>query len=361
MPADELYMQRALRLARQSPRLPYPNPWVGCVIVRRGSMIARGLHRGAGTAHAEVEALAGAGARGATLYVNLEPCCHHGRTPPCTDAILKAGVSRVVYAVRDPNPAVNSRGAAILRKHGVQVTAGVCFAEAAALNEVYLKFRATGMPFVTAKIAATLDGKIATRSGESKWVTDAEARRHARKLRAQHQAVVVGVKTILADNPHLGPRLANAGEPWRVVLDSALRTPPNARVVKTGKCIVACTGRAGERQRQTLMRAGAQVWSFPGRRVPLRLLLRRLVASEVLSVMVEGGGQTLGSFFDAGLVDRVYWYLAPIIVGSVKSRAAVAGRGAGRLSEAWRLREAAVKRVGGAWLLRGNVSRWALA
>jgi len=361
--SDDRYMRQALRLARQSPSLPYPNPWVGCVIVHDGKIAGRGFHRGAGTSHAEVEALARAGprARGAMLYVNLEPCCHHGRTPPCTDAILKAGVSRVVYALRDPNPSVSGRGARILKRRGVRVTEGVCAAEAAALNEVYLKFRSTGLPFVTAKVAATLDGKIATRSGDSKWITDATARRHARMLRGWNQAIAVGVNTVLADDPHLGPRSSGAQEPWRVVLDSTLRTPLRARVVKSGRCIVACTRAASPRKREALLRAGAQVWSFPGARVPLRGLLRRLAAEGVLSLLVEGGGEILGSFLDQDLVDRFYWYLAPAIVGSAKSRPAIAGRGVARLSQARRLCNVSIQDVGNATLIRGGLSRWALS
>ena|SRR5487761_351007 len=361
--SDEHYMRQALRLARQSPSLPYPNPWVGCVIVHRGKIAGCGFHRGPGTSHAEVDALARAGARarGSTLYVNLEPCCHHGRTPPCTDAILRAGVGRVVYALRDPNPEVGGRGAAILKRQGVQLAEGVCAAEAAALNEVYLKFRSTGLPFVTAKVAATLDGKIATRSGDSKWITDAAARRHARMLRGWNQAVAVGINTVLADDPHLGPRSARAAEPWRVVIDSGLRTPLRARVIRSGRCIVACTHAASSHRRQALLHAGAQVWPFPGARVPLRSLLRRLAAKGILSLLVEGGGEVLGSFLDQNLVNRFYWYLAPAIVGSAKSRPAIAGRGIAHLSQAWRLRNVSIRTIGNACLIRGDLSGWAIS
>ncbi|MGH9376041.1 MAG: bifunctional diaminohydroxyphosphoribosylaminopyrimidine deaminase/5-amino-6-(5-phosphoribosylamino)uracil reductase RibD [Terriglobia bacterium] len=360
---DERTMQQALRLARQSASLPYPNPWVGCVIVRNGKIVGRGFHRGPGTSHAEVEALtqAGSQARGATLYVNLEPCCHHGRTPPCTGAILESGISRVVYALRDPNPEVSGQGARLLKRRGVSVDKGACAEEAAALNEVYLKFRSTGLPFVTAKVAATLDGRIATRTGNSKWITDAAARRHARMLRGSNQAVAIGVKTVLADDPRLGPRSAGAPDPWRVILDSRLRTPPRARVVTSGRCILACGGAASRRRQEALLRAGAQVWSFPGTRVPLRGLLRRLAAEGILSLLVEGGGEVLGSFLDQNLVDRFYWYLAPAIVGSAESRPAVAGRGVARLSQARRFRSASIQSCGDAWLIRGNLSRWALS
>src|SRR5579859_4883690 len=180
-PSPEYFMRQALRLARHSLTLPYPNPWVGCLIVRKGKIVGRGTHRGAGTNHAEVEALeqAGARARGAALYVTLEPCCHYGRTPPCTDAILSAGVRKVFYALRDPNPLVAGRGAKILKIRGLEVTGGLCSLEAALMNEVYLKYVATGLPFITVKVATSLDGKIATRTRQSKWITDKEARRHS--------------------------------------------------------------------------------------------------------------------------------------------------------------------------------------
>jgi diaminohydroxyphosphoribosylaminopyrimidine deaminase/5-amino-6-(5-phosphoribosylamino)uracil reductase len=360
---DEDYMREALRLARKSRALPYPNPWAGCVIVQNGRVAGRGFHRGAGTIHAEVEALAEAGerARNATLYVNLEPCCHFGRTPPCTDAILRAGIRRVVYALRDPNPEVAGRGARILKRHGVRVQQGVLAAEARALNEVYLKFRGAGLPFVTVKIATSLDGKIATRAGESRWITDAVARRRARELRSSHQAVLVGINTILADDPHLGSRMRGAPEPWRVVLDSRLRIPLGAQVLARGRCILAATRAASVRKREALQRAGAEVWVFPGKRVPLASVLKRLASQGVLSVMAEGGGEVLGSFFDQRLVDRVFWFYSPRVLGSVASRAAVGGRGVTRLADAPALRRVSLDRIGSCWVVRGNASRWALS
>lgn len=352
-------MRMALDLARQSPTLPYPNPWVGCVIVRDGRVVGKGFHHGAGTNHAEVEALTDAGPRalGATLYVTLEPCCHSGRTPPCTDAILRAGIREVYYALKDPNPLVANKGAKILRKHGLIVHGGMCSHEAAAINDVYLKFIATGVPFVTAKVATSLDGKIATRTGQSKWITDAEARRWARLLRAEHQAVLVGINTVLSDNPHLGPRKAGSAEPWRIVLDSRLRIPLECQVVKSGKCIVACTTQANAAKKARLERTGAKVMTFKGKRVPLNSLLGRLAEKEIISLLVEGGGEVLGSFFDRQLVDRVCWFLSPMILGSARSRVAVAGVGAAQLNQACRLRNTSIERVGRSWLVRGNVSR----
>ena len=352
----EYYMRMALRMARQCPGLPYPNPWVGCVIVRDGRVVGKGFHHGAGTNHAEVEALKDAGprARGATLYVTLEPCCHHGRTPPCTEAILKAGVREVVYAIKDPNPRVAGKSNRLLQRRGLRVQGGVCSAEAAALNEMYVKFQSTGMPFVTAKVATSLDGKIATRTGQSKWITDKEARRRARLLRAEHQAVLVGINTVLSDDPHLGPRTRSTAEPWRIVLDSRLRTPVGCQVVKSGKCIVACTTSASAANKARLERAGVRVLSFRGKRVPLRALLKRLAKEEIISLMVEGGGETLGSFFDVHLVDRVCWFLSPIILGSSRSRVAVAGIGASRLNQATRLHPATIEPVGNSWLITGR-------
>ncbi len=359
---DQRYMREALSLARQSPVLPYPNPWVGCVIVRNGKVVGRGFHHGAGTPHAEIEALrqAGARARNATLYVNLEPCCHFGRTPPCTDRILQSGIRRVVYAIRDPNPAVEGRGATILKKRGLEVASGVCAAEAAALNEVYLKFRATGLPFVTAKVATSLDGKIATRTGVSKWITDQTARRRARQIRRKHQAVLVGVNTILADDPHLGLRPPGPVEPWRIVLDSRLRIPLRAQVLKSGRCIVATTDSLSSYKAKQLKRIGARVWRFPGRRIPIKRLLKKLARAGIFSVMVEGGSEVLGSFYDLRLIDRIYWFLAPMIIGSEQSRPAFKGRGVSRLEPAARLRNFRIEPVGNGWMIRGNMSRWAL-
>jgi diaminohydroxyphosphoribosylaminopyrimidine deaminase / 5-amino-6-(5-phosphoribosylamino)uracil reductase len=360
--SDETFMQEALRLAQNSRALPYPNPWVGCVVVRKGKIVGRGFHRGPGTPHAEVMALKQAGrrAKGAALYVTLEPCCHYGKTPPCTDAILKAGIGKVIYAQRDPNPLVAGRSARILKTRGVVVQSGVCLREASKLNEVYMKYRASGLPFVTVKVATTLDGKIATRTGESKWITDERARRRGRELRAEHQAVLVGVNTILADDPHLGARLRGRSEPWRIVLDSRLRISAASQVIRSRKCIVACTERASNKNALKLSRRGTRVWKFKGRRVPLKALLARLAEFGILSVLVEGGSEVLGSFFDAGLVDRACWFLAPVIVGSTRSRVAVAGIGVARLAAAWRLLALTIERAGDSWLIQGNLSHWAL-
>jgi diaminohydroxyphosphoribosylaminopyrimidine deaminase/5-amino-6-(5-phosphoribosylamino)uracil reductase len=360
-PSPEIYMLEALRLARQGGTLPYPNPWAGCVIVRAGKIVGRGSHCGPGTNHAEVAALGEAGrrARGASLYVNLEPCCHYGRTPPCTDAILRAGIHRVYYAIRDPNPEVRGRSGKLLRACGLTVRGGLCAREAASLNEVYLKFRATGLPFVTVKTATSLDGKIRTRSGESKWITDVAARRRGRELRDEHQAVLVGINTVLADNPSLGTHARRAAEPWRVILDTHLRLPAASQVVRSGRCIVACSDLAKPRRIAHLERLGVKVWQFPGARVPIKPLLARLAENGIISLLVEGGSEVLGSFFDEGVPDRVYWFLAPLIVGAKESLSAIGGLGAALLADAWRLQHVRVEPVGKSWLVRGDLSRWA--
>ncbi len=347
----------ALNLATQHPQIPYPNPWVGCVIVKNGEVAGRGYHRGPGTHHAEVAALnvAGREAAGATMYVTLEPCSHYGRTPPCTDAILRAGIREVVYAVRDPNPEVSGRGAAILRRGRLKVISGICRDDARTINEVYFHYRATGLPYVAVKAATSLDGKTATRTGESKWISDRAARAMARRLRAKYQAVLVGVETVLADNPHLGPRLQGVPEPWRVILDSRLRTPPASKVIASGKCIVACTTAAPAKKRAKLEARGADVWTFRGRRVPLKPLLSRLAKRGIISLFVEGGPTALGSFFDARLVERVYWFLAPSMIGSAAARGAIDGNGASRLADAWKLSNARVEPAGKGWLIVADV------
>jgi diaminohydroxyphosphoribosylaminopyrimidine deaminase/5-amino-6-(5-phosphoribosylamino)uracil reductase len=352
-------MRAALKLARKPTLLPYPNPWVGCVIVRNSRVVGRGWHRGPGTMHAEAAALAEAEdrARGATVYVTLEPCCHQGRTPPCTDALIRAGVGEVVYAIRDPNPLVSGKGARALRRQGIKVTQGACAAEAREINEVYLKYRSTGMPFVSIKVASSLDGKIATRTGHSRWITDPAARRRARRIRADHQAVLVGIGTVLRDDPDLGARIRGAQDIWRIILDSDLRTPPRSRVVQTGRCIVACTSTASRGRQARLENLGARVLRFSGKRVPLRRLLSRLAGLGIISVMVEGGAAVLGSFLDAGLVDRAYWFIAPKIMGSQEALSAIGGRGASLPSGAWNLQHLRVEPAGRAVLLTGFVSK----
>jgi len=344
--ADGRFMAQAMRLAEQGRGATTPNPVVGAVLVKNGKVLARGFHRRAGLPHAEIEALAQLGMRapGATLYVTLEPCCHRGRTGPCTEKILASGIERIVVGCCDENPLVSGRGIAILRRAGLQVEAGCLKDECRQQNRAFFSWVKNKRPWVTMKVAATLDGCIGDRqeqkrSGKERWITGNAARAAAHELRAGHDAVLVGVGTILADDPRLTVRLrgsaAKAG-PLRIVLDSHLRTPPTAallgeRRVHAPLIVSAKPGKTDRglalRQRK-LEASGAQIWFAPASRdgrPMLTALLRYLAEREVQSLLVEGGSQIHGAFVAAGLVDSVALFLAPRLVGSGVS--VVEGRG----------------------------------
>jgi diaminohydroxyphosphoribosylaminopyrimidine deaminase/5-amino-6-(5-phosphoribosylamino)uracil reductase len=294
---------------------------VGAVIVKGRKVIATGFHARAGTPHAEAIALAAAGerARGATLYSTLEPCDHQGRTPPCTEAIIARGVARVVFGSNDPNPLVNGKGLRRLRKAGVVVEGGVLKAATDALNKPFFKSVTTGLPFVTLKAGITLDGKLATASGESKWITSEAAREAAHRLRNRVDAVIVGAGTVLADDPRLTTRLEGGRTPVRVVLDATLSSPSKSQLfdVKAGRVIVATTALLTSRKARALLSRGVEVWSFPAVAglVPLETLLRRLDAEGLLHVLVEGGASTHAAFLAQGLADEVLLYVAPKLFG----------------------------------------------
>jgi diaminohydroxyphosphoribosylaminopyrimidine deaminase/5-amino-6-(5-phosphoribosylamino)uracil reductase len=343
-------MERALALARSALGSTSPNPAVGAVVVKGGRVVGEGFTQPPSGAHAEVLALrqAGPAARGATLYVTLEPCCHQGRTPPCTRAILEAGVAEVHLAHLDPDPQVDGRGARELESAGVAVRVGEGEEEARRINEAYLKHRATGLPFVIAKFAASLDGKIATTTGDSRWVSGPEAREWAHRQRAQIDAIMVGVKTVLVDNPQLTARLSSpksarptgveeeVRQPLRVVVDSRGRTPASARVLPgPGRVLVATTAASGAGWREQMAAARAEVAILPAKRgrVDALELLRLLGQRPVLSLLVEGGGELLGTFFDLKLVDKVHAIIAPLIIGGKGAPTAVAGRGVRRLGD----------------------------
>lgn len=358
------YMRLALRLARMGLGRTSPNPAVGAVLVSpSGAIVGRGYHRRAGLPHAEAEALAEAGraAAGATLYVNLEPCAHHGRTPPCAQALAEHGVAKVFFSIRDPNPLVSGRGAAILRDAGVEVIEGLLAGEAARLNEAFLKFIATGLPFVTLKAAMTMDGKIAAAGGDSKWVTSEKARSYVHLLRSRSDAVLVGVGTVLADDPLLTARLAKAGrDPLRVVVDSTARTPADARLFKTGAPpLIAVTARADPARRDALQKAGAKVAVFPADndgRIDLASLCAYLGRQGVTSLLVEGGGKVASSVLKAGLVDKVLFFVAPKMVGG-NGPGPVGGILAETMNEAVPLTVPAIRRFGPDVLLTAYVRR----
>jgi diaminohydroxyphosphoribosylaminopyrimidine deaminase/5-amino-6-(5-phosphoribosylamino)uracil reductase len=358
-------MAMALQLAARAVGDTAPNPVVGAMVVRDGRVVGRGYHRRAGLPHAEVEALrqAGAQARGATLYATLEPCNHTGRTPPCCDAILAAGVGRVVAAMRDPNPVTNGRGVTRLRRAGVAVTIGVLEAEARRLNAPFAKFITTGLPWVTAKIAQSLDGKIATRTGDARWISSDASRRLAHRLRRESDAVVVGVKTVLEDNPHLTIRFGRhplrADRPLRVVVDSRLRTPPRSRCLAPSDSAVVATTAAGPvAARRRLERLGVTVLTLPAlrRRVPLARLFKTLATRyHVVSILLEGGGELLAGALEERLVDRIVWFVAPMVIGGRAAVPSIGGRGVDRLSQAIRLEHLTVRRSGCDLLVEAGV------
>ncbi|MDI6871852.1 MAG: bifunctional diaminohydroxyphosphoribosylaminopyrimidine deaminase/5-amino-6-(5-phosphoribosylamino)uracil reductase RibD [Bacillota bacterium] len=354
-PADERYMRLALRLAARGLGKTSPNPAVGAVVVSPGGrIVGQGYHRRAGLPHAEVEALTAAGseARGATLYVNLEPCAHHGRTPPCAEAIIKAGVAKVHFAIHDPNPLVSGRGERLLREAGIEVKVGLLAAEAARLNEAFLKHVVTGMPFVILKFAMTLDGKIATVTGDSKWVTGEEARRYVHRLRSRVDAVMVGIGTVLSDDPLLTPRLTDYAPTrlLRVIVDSRARTPLTARVLSAGlePPLIAVTAETPADRTERLRQTGARVAVLPQDaqgRVDLAALFSHLGRQGITSVLLEGGGEIAASALQARLVDKVLCFVAPKIAGG-DGPSPVRGRGVSLMSEAVRLTPFRIRRFG---------------
>lgn len=337
---------------------------VGAVVVRRGRVVAEGYHRRAGGAHAEVTALAAAAgkARGADLYLTLEPCVHAGRTPACVPAVLAAGVARVIVASRDPNPRVRGRGLAALRRAGISVVeAPRAFrAREHALNERFRTWMMEGRPFVLAKWAASLDGRTAAASGQSQWITGPAARRRSLALRQEYDAILVGAGTVLADDPRLTRRPARprATPHWRIVLDGRLRVPTDARVFRgRGERLVVTARPLSHPKAVRLLARGVRVWSLPrGRgRVDLARLLAELARHEVSGLIVEGGAETLWSFFDARLVDRVAVFLAPRILGGARAPAGVAGKGFA-LAATPELTGIRVETVGGDVLVTGRVA-----
>ncbi len=360
--AETRFMQEALRMARRGLGHTSPNPMVGAVVVKNGQIVGRGYHRRAGGPHAEVGALSQAGeqAHGADLYVTLEPCCHFGRTPPCAEAIIAAGIKRVFAAWQDPNPQVNGKGLARLREAGIEVHIGLFAtanlpsarleAQAKELNEAHHKFITTGLPLVTLKLACSLDGKIATRAGESRWITGEQARRFVHRLRAGHDAILVGAQTVLQDDPELTVRHCKGKHPRRIVVDSRGRISPAARILCACNPppIVATTSLAPEEKREALAQTGAEVLVLPERegKVSLEALLQALGERKITSLLVEGGGKLAAGLLEANLVDKAWFIIAPVIIGGETAPTAVAGRGIEHLAEAWRLQRVQVKRLG---------------
>jgi len=361
------YMEYALSLARLAMGYTSPNPAVGSVVVKDGLAVGMGYTQPAGSEHAEVIALRQAGdkARGATMYVTLEPCSHYGRTPPCTQAIIDAGISEVYIALLDPNPLVSGGGVGRLNERGIKTRIGICQQEAYEINEAYIKHITTGLPFVVAKFAISLDGKIATKTGDSKWITKEETRKYAHALRYTFDAIMVGVNTVVADNPHLTAKCCGGRggigkmQPLRLVVDSKGRVPLNAHIFEPpGEVLLAVAAPFDSAKKEKFMEAGAKVLELPtrGGSVDIAELFKLLGKRKIVTVLVEGGGKLLGSLFDNCLVDKVMAFISPIIIGGCEA-ACVGGNGVDNIAKALRLSRIDIKSFGDDVLISGYVEK----
>ncbi|MDD4879865.1 MAG: bifunctional diaminohydroxyphosphoribosylaminopyrimidine deaminase/5-amino-6-(5-phosphoribosylamino)uracil reductase RibD [Candidatus Omnitrophica bacterium] len=339
---DEKYIKISLELAKKAKGMTSPNPCVGAVIVKRGRIVGSGYHRFAGGPHAEIYALRQAGkkAEGATMYVSLEPCSHFGKTPPCTDAIIRSGIKRVVAAIKDPNPVNNGRGLRILRSRGIGTAVGFLEAEAKELNEDFIKYMTSKMPFVAVKVAQSLDGKIATRTGDSKWISGEKAREFVHKLRSEHDAVMVGAGTVLKDDPLLTARVKGkrVKQPLRIILSGKTGIPQNARIFNSrgGDVVIAATKKKDGR-------------------VDIRSLLGELAKRQITSVLIEGGGETVASALESRVVDKVYFFIAPKIIGGRKAATSVEGEGVDKAGKAIRLNKTSFRKIGDDLLIEGYI------
>ena len=359
---DEEYMQRALALAVKAEGDTSPNPMVGCVIVDdEGNIVGEGYHHKAGEPHAEVNALAEAKhlAKGATAYVTLEPCAHYGRTGPCCVALARAGIKKVVVACTDPNPKVAGQGIEYLRLQGVEVVTGVCEKEALRLNERFFTWITKERPFITLKYAMTLDGKIATANADSKWITGEAARTFAHRLRRQHDAVLVGIGTVLADDPELTTRMVQGKNPVRVVLDTKLRISLMATVLNPAAETIIFTCMEADEDKANALNALPNVevvrLSAEEGKLPIAKVVAALAERGITSLLVEGGSSVHGAFYDAGLADRVYAFVAPKIIGGKNALPPVGGEGSEFVAEGWLLEEVEVQKLGTDIMVTGLV------
>ncbi len=361
------YMEQALSLAKLALGQVSPNPAVGAVVVKDSVVVGQGYTQPPGSFHAEVSALKQAGeqARGGVMYVTLEPCCHYGRTPPCTRAIIAAGIIEIHLAMLDPNPLVLGRGRDELEREGIKTYVGEHEEEAKEINEAYTKFITTGMPFVTAKFAASLDGKIATRTGDSKWISGEGARSYVHGLRHTTDAIVAGVNTILVDDPRLTARCScgRGGiarkQPLRVIVDGKGRTPLTARVFsEPGKTLLALGRLVKPEEAAAFAQVGTEILELPSEEGPVDLgkLLKVLGSREIASVLVEGGETLFGSLFDRGLVDKVIAFITPIIIGGKEAKTAVGGKGVDKVIDSLRLERVKVKKFGEDLMVSGYIS-----
>jgi len=360
------YMEQALSLAKLALGQVSPNPAVGAVVVKNDIVVGQGYTQPPGSSHAEVVALKQAGkeTQGGVMYVTLEPCCHYGRTPPCTQAIIAADIAEVHLAMIDANPLVSGRGKDELEKEGIKVYLGEHEEEAKKVNEAYTKFITTGMPFVTAKFAISLDGKIATRSGDSKWISGDEARKYVHNLRYTSDAIMAGVNTVLVDDPHLTARSCGGRggtarkQPLRVIVDGKGRTPLTAQLFsEPGKTLLALGKFVTPEEKAAFAQVGAELLELPseGGLVDLGKLLKALGERGITSVLVEGGGILLGSLFDGKLVDKVIAFITPIIIGGKEAKTAVSGKGVDKVVDSLKLRHVSLEKLGEDLMVSGYV------
>jgi len=361
---DVHFMKMALRLAARGAGITSPNPMVGAVIVKNGAVVGKGYHRIFGGAHAEVNAIrdAGESVAGATIYVTLEPCNHYGQTPPCAKAVADAGISRVVFGMRDPNPGVAGGGAEQLKRAGIDVTGNVLESQCRRLNQPFIKHATTGLPYVMLKAAATLDGFIATSTGESKWITGETARRHAHRLRFYSDGVLVGIGTVMADDPLLTVRLKGKTafrQPVRIVLDSGLQIPADSQLVKTasmGSVLVFCGLDAPVDRERILIGAGVQVIRVPAgiSGLDLKHVLKELGRRRIISLLVEGGGRILGSFIEHGLADEFCFFFAPKLLADPGGISMLSSQPRLKIADCIRAYETGIKKCGEDMLVCGR-------
>lgn len=360
---DEKYMGAAIELAARSVN-PGPNPYVGAVIVKNGRITGKGFHLRAGMPHAEANAIrmAGLSAKGAALYVNLEPCAHYGRTPPCSGAIIKSGIRKAIIGMKDPNPLVSGKGIKELKKAGIEVITGVLERESARLNEKYVKYMTTGMPFTLLKSAVSLDGKICANTGDSKWISSEGSRDYARRLRAKFDAVLVGVNTVLKDDPEIVSsnkcQVSSQKIPYKIVVDSRLRIPLKAKILKRPEeVIIATTKKALKSKARLLEKLGVKILAVKEKngKVDLKALMKELAGMEITSVFIEGGGEINASALGSGIVDKVLFFIAPKIIGGRNAKTAVEGNGILRVARAIPVRDISVSRIGGDVVVEGYI------
>ncbi|MDD3267704.1 MAG: bifunctional diaminohydroxyphosphoribosylaminopyrimidine deaminase/5-amino-6-(5-phosphoribosylamino)uracil reductase RibD [Syntrophomonadaceae bacterium] len=362
---DKRYMLRALELADLARGRTSPNPMVGAVIVRAGEILGEGYHRQAGTPHAEINAINAAGGRdlsGATMYVTLEPCSHYGRTPPCADALVKAGLGRVVIATRDPNPLVAGKGLRILEDAGIEIAVGLLEEQALRLNEVFFKYIQSGKPFVSLKTAMTLDGKIASFSGDSRWVTGEDARNYVHQLRNCYDAIMVGIGTVLADDPQLNTRLAgdDLRDPVRIIIDGQLDLPLDSKIVKTAPAqrSIVFTSHSHDKEKAGILKAWGleivEIGDEPSA-LPLERVMDKLGNMGICSLLLEGGAQINAYMLEHHLIDKVYWFIAPKIIGGKTAPSPVAGPGIAYMNEAIRLKQVEIMSFAGDLCLVGYI------